>query len=264
MNLASYKAGNNFKTFVFVAALTGLLIAIGYLIGGASGLIVFAAIAVVFNFFIYWFSGPVALKTARAVEVSPQQDPELHEMIARLAERAGVPKPSVYVTPAEQPNAFATGRNPKHAAIAVTAGIRRALGPHARQLRVEPGFGVGSDTCHFGFKLERGCRLSRHARFLRGELTQRFGFELRLCLREPRFCRFFPEAFQIGSESGLRFRADPAHFGFERARRRVMRRTPRFLCGFVATFVGFALCLFLGATSLLGFDTQTFELGGEP
>jgi heat shock protein HtpX len=129
MNLASYKAGNNFKTFVFVAALTGLLIAIGYLIGGASGLIVFAAIAIVFNFAMYWFSGPLALKMSRAVPVSAQEQPELHLMIARLAERAGVPKPAVYMTPAEQPNAFATGRNPKHASIAVTAGIQRALGP---------------------------------------------------------------------------------------------------------------------------------------
>jgi heat shock protein HtpX len=129
MNLAQYKLGNQFKTFLFVAALTGLLIAIGYLIGGASGLIVFAAIAVVFNFVMYWFSGPIALKMSRAVPVSPEQAPELHRIIATLAGRAGVPKPAVYVTPAEQPNAFATGRNPKHAAIAVTAGIQRALGP---------------------------------------------------------------------------------------------------------------------------------------
>ena len=129
MNLASYKAGNAFKTFALVAALSGLLLAIGYLVGGASGLILFAAIAVVFNFVMYWFSGSIALKMSRAVEVSPQQEPELHAMIARLAERAGVPKPGVYVTPAEQPNAFATGRNPSHAAIAVTSGIQRALGP---------------------------------------------------------------------------------------------------------------------------------------
>ena len=107
MNLASYKAGNNFKTFVFVAALTALLVGIGYLIGGATGLIVFAAIAVVFNFVMYWFSGSLALKMSRAVEVSPEQEPELHQMIARLAGRAGVPKPGVYMTPAEQPNAFA-------------------------------------------------------------------------------------------------------------------------------------------------------------
>jgi heat shock protein HtpX len=132
MNLASYKAGNNFKTFLFVAALTGLLLAIGYLVGGAGGLIVFAAIAVVFNFVMYWFSGSIALKMSKAVEVSQAEAPELHRMIESLAGRAGVPKPRVYITPAEQPNAFATGRNPKHAAIAVTQGIQRALG--AREL----------------------------------------------------------------------------------------------------------------------------------
>ena len=129
MDLASYKAGNNLKTFVLVAALTGLLVAIGYLIGGASGLIVFALIAVVFNFVMYWFSGTIALKMSRAVPVSEQEAPELHRMIAGLAARAGVPKPAVYMTPAEQPNAFATGRSPKHAAIAVTQGIMQALPP---------------------------------------------------------------------------------------------------------------------------------------
>jgi len=129
MNLASYKAGNNVKTFLLVAALTGLLLAIGFLIGGAGGIAVFAVIAIVFNFAMYWFSGSMALKMSRAVEVSQAEEPELHRMIATLAERAGVPKPGVYITPAEQPNAFATGRNPKHAAIAVTAGIQRALSP---------------------------------------------------------------------------------------------------------------------------------------
>jgi heat shock protein HtpX len=129
MDLASYKAGNNFKTFVLVAALTGLLVAIGYLIGGASGLIVFALIAVVFNFVMFWFSGTIALKMSKAVPVSEQEAPELHRMIAGLAARAGVPKPAVYMTPAEQPNAFATGRSPKHASIAVTHGIMQALSP---------------------------------------------------------------------------------------------------------------------------------------
>jgi len=129
MNLASYKAGNNVTTFLLVAALTGLLLAIGFMIGGASGILVFAIIAVVFNFAMYWFSGKMALKMSRAVEVSEAEEPELHRMIATLAERAGVPKPGVYVTPAEQPNAFATGRNPKHASIAVTAGIMRTLSP---------------------------------------------------------------------------------------------------------------------------------------
>ena len=132
MNLASYKAGNNVKTFLLVAALTGLLLAIGFVIGGAGGLLVFAVIAVVFNFAMYWFSGKMALKMSRAAEVSEAEAPELHRMIATLAERAGVPKPGVYVTPSEQPNAFATGRNPKHAAIAVTQGIQRSLS--AREL----------------------------------------------------------------------------------------------------------------------------------
>ncbi|MBJ7455327.1 MAG: zinc metalloprotease HtpX [Thermoleophilia bacterium] len=132
MNLASYKAGNNVKTFLLVAALTGLLLAIGFVIGGTGGILTFAIIAVVFNFAMYWFSGKMALKMSRAVEVSEAEAPELHRMIATLAERAGVPKPGVYVTPAEQPNAFATGRNPKHAAIAVTQGIQRTLS--AREL----------------------------------------------------------------------------------------------------------------------------------
>jgi heat shock protein HtpX len=127
MNIAAQKARNQFKTFILVAALTGLLLVIGQVVGGASGLILFAAIAVVFNFAMYWFSGSMALKMSRAQPVTEAEAPELHAMIARLAQRAGVPKPGVYVTPAEQPNAFATGRNPQHAAIAVTQGIQHAL-----------------------------------------------------------------------------------------------------------------------------------------
>jgi heat shock protein HtpX len=132
MNLASYKAGNQVKTFMLVAALTALLLGIGYLVGGTGGIVLFAAIAIVFNFAMYWFSGPMALKMSRAVPVSEAEAPDLHRMIGTLAQRAGVPMPAVYVTPAEQPNAFATGRNPSHAAIAVTQGIQRVLGP--RQL----------------------------------------------------------------------------------------------------------------------------------
>jgi heat shock protein HtpX len=132
MNLASYKAGNQVKTFMLVAALTALLLGIGYLVGGTGGIVLFAAMAIVFNFAMYWFSGPMALKMSRAVPVSEAEAPDLHRMIGTLAQRAGVPMPAVYVTPAEQPNAFATGRNPSHAAIAVTQGIQRVLGP--RQL----------------------------------------------------------------------------------------------------------------------------------
>jgi heat shock protein HtpX len=129
MNVAAQKARNNFKTFILVAGLTGLLLVIGQLVGGANGLVLFAGIAVVFNFVMYWFSGTMALKMSRAVEVSEAEEPELHRMVAQLAQRAGVPKPKVYVTPADQPNAFATGRNPKHSAIACTQGIMRVLPP---------------------------------------------------------------------------------------------------------------------------------------
>jgi len=129
MNVGAQKAANTLKTFILLAALTALLLVIGGLIGGTSGIVLFAAIAVIFNLAMYWFSGPIALKMNHAQAVSEQEAPELHRMIAQLATRAGVPKPSVYMTPAEQPNAFATGRNPKHASIAVTQGIMRALSP---------------------------------------------------------------------------------------------------------------------------------------
>jgi heat shock protein HtpX len=129
MSLAAQKARNTLRTFVLLASLTGLLLVIGQLVGGRSGLILFAAIAIVMNFVMYWFSAPMALKMSKAVEVDETEAPELHRMVSDLAVRAGVPKPRVYMTPAEQPNAFATGRNPKHSAIAVTQGIVRALSP---------------------------------------------------------------------------------------------------------------------------------------
>jgi heat shock protein HtpX len=129
LSTSAIRARNFFKTSLLMAALTGLLVAFGYLIGGAAGLALFVGIAIVFNFAMYWFSGPMALKMSRAVPVGEAEAPELHRMVATLAQRAGVPKPGVYVTPSEQPNAFATGRNPQHAAIAVTQGIQRALTP---------------------------------------------------------------------------------------------------------------------------------------
>lgn len=129
MNLSSYKTGNALKTFIFLAALTGLFLVAGFLIGGASGLIIALVLAGGMNLAMYWFSAPMALKMARAKEVTPEEEPVLHQMVDRLAGRAGLPKPKVYVTPDQQPNAFATGRNPKHAAVAVTKGIQHALGP---------------------------------------------------------------------------------------------------------------------------------------
>ena len=129
MSITAQKSRNNVMTFVLVAGLTGLLLVIGKVVGGNNGLILFALFAVAMNIGMYWFSGPMALRMSHAVEVSESQEPALHQMIAELARRAGVPKPRVYVTPDEQPNAFATGRNPSHAAIAVTRGIQRVLPP---------------------------------------------------------------------------------------------------------------------------------------
>lgn len=129
MSLAAQKARNTFRTFILLGGLTALLLVIGQLVGGRGGLIFFAGIAVVMNLAMYWFSAPMALKMSRAVEVDETQAPELHRMVAQLAVRAGIPKPKVYVTPAEQPNAFATGRNPQNSAIAVTQGITQALSP---------------------------------------------------------------------------------------------------------------------------------------
>lgn len=127
MNPATRRASNTAKTFILMAALTALLVGVGQLVGGAQGMIIFAAFAVIANFAMYWWSAPMALKMSKAREVSEAEAPELHSMVAGLATRAGLPKPKLYVTPAEQPNAFATGRNPEHAAIAVTEGITRAL-----------------------------------------------------------------------------------------------------------------------------------------
>src|SRR3954451_13754976 len=114
------------RTWLLVAGLTGLLLAIGAALGG--GLLYIAVIlALVMNVGGYWFSDRVALKMSRAQPLGPGQAPGLHHAVAGLAQRAGVPMPRLYLIPSEQPNAFATGRNPQHAAIAVTEGLLRHL-----------------------------------------------------------------------------------------------------------------------------------------
>ncbi len=115
------------RTFILLAGLTGLLVVIGGLIGGIGGVVVFLAIGVAFNFAMYWFSDRLALRMSGAKPLDESDDPELFAMVASLARRAQLPMPRLYVIPQEQPNAFATGRNAKNAAIAVTAGIRRLM-----------------------------------------------------------------------------------------------------------------------------------------
>jgi heat shock protein HtpX len=124
---------NGLKTAILLGALTGLLVGLGYVIGG-QGLAIFAlVIAGVMNLATYWFSDKLALRMAGAREVTPQQEPLLHSLVEEVATLAGVPKPKVYIVQNESPNAFATGRNPQHAAVAATTGIMRIL--DRRELR---------------------------------------------------------------------------------------------------------------------------------
>jgi heat shock protein HtpX len=115
------------RTTILMATLGGLLVAIGYAIGGLQIASVFLVIALVMNGVSYWFSDKIALKMSGAKPVSEQEAPQLYQMVRELTTRADVPMPSLHVIPQEQPNAFATGRNPKHSAVAVTAGIMKLL-----------------------------------------------------------------------------------------------------------------------------------------
>jgi len=118
---------NGFRTTILLAVLTALLVWLGEIFGGRQGAVMALILAGGMNFFSYWFSDKIVLKMYGAQEVSPNDDPELHGLVQELATRAGLPMPKVYVIPEETTNAFATGRNPQHAAVAVTHGIRRIL-----------------------------------------------------------------------------------------------------------------------------------------
>ena len=115
------------RTTILMAALGGLLILIGAAIGGLKGASAFLVIALVMNFVAYWFSDKIALASAGAKPISESEAPQLYQMVRELTTRADLPMPRLYLIPSEQPNAFATGRNPKHAAVAVTAGITKLL-----------------------------------------------------------------------------------------------------------------------------------------
>ncbi len=118
---------NGLKTAVLLAALGGLLMAIGALLGGSTGLLIGAALGFVFVGGSYWFSDTIAIKAARAQPVTEQEMPDYYRIVRDLTTVADIPMPKLYVTPERQPNAFATGRSPDHAAVAVTAGILEAL-----------------------------------------------------------------------------------------------------------------------------------------
>ena len=118
---------NTFKTFTLLAGLAGLAIAVGGLLGGRSGLVVGLLLGLGIVGFSYWQSDKLALRAARARVVTAAEAPELHQMVSSLAARAGMPMPTVAISPSAQPNAFATGRNPSHAVVCVTDGLWQAL-----------------------------------------------------------------------------------------------------------------------------------------
>jgi heat shock protein HtpX len=116
---------NGMKTALLLGALSGLLLFLGEILGGQQGLVLAFGFAAVMNFVSYWFSDKIVLRMYRAKEVGP--DHPLYQLVSRLAHQANLPQPRVYVIPTPSPNAFATGRNPSHAAVAATQGILQIL-----------------------------------------------------------------------------------------------------------------------------------------
>src|SRR5574340_1600574 len=114
---------NNLKTTVLLAAMTGLLLAIGQLWGGQTGLVFALGLAAVMNLGSYFFSDKIAIATSGAQPISREEGPRIYQIVERLAAKANVPVPTIYMLPTDSPNAFATGRNPNHASVAVTRGI---------------------------------------------------------------------------------------------------------------------------------------------
>jgi heat shock protein HtpX len=122
---SNWKAG--LRTTLLLATLTGLLVVIGAVIGGPSTAATFLVIGLVLNLVMFWFSDKIALKMSKAQPLSEDEAPRLHQIVRELAFSANIPMPRLYMIPADQPNAFATGRSPKHSAVAVTRGITQLL-----------------------------------------------------------------------------------------------------------------------------------------
>ncbi|HEY3284523.1 MAG TPA: zinc metalloprotease HtpX [Armatimonadota bacterium] len=120
---------NGLKTTLLLGGLTGLLLVIGQALGGQQGMAIALVFAAVGNFAAYWFSDKMVLAQYRAQEVGPSDAPQLYHIVEGLCRKANLPMPKVYIVPDQQPNAFATGRDPDHAAVACTEGILRILGP---------------------------------------------------------------------------------------------------------------------------------------
>ena len=135
---------NNVKTFFLLMVMSGLLLVVGLALGGIPLMIVFLVLALFMNFGAYWFSDRIALKMAHAHPVTEQEDPELYNIVAEQAYNAGLPMPKVYEIDSDSPNAFATGRSPQKATVAVTTGIRQILN------REELGGVLAHEMAHVG------------------------------------------------------------------------------------------------------------------
>ncbi|MEO8457665.1 MAG: zinc metalloprotease HtpX [Chloroflexota bacterium] len=137
---------NNIKAVVLMVALSAILLVLGGALGGMTGLIIALIFAFAMNIGSYWFSDKIALKATGAKEVTPDQEPQLHRIVEEVSAMAGLPKPRVYVINNDSPNAFATGRNSKHAAVAATTGIMRIL--DERELKAVFGHELGHIRNH--------------------------------------------------------------------------------------------------------------------
>jgi heat shock protein HtpX len=137
---------NNVKTFFLFALLTAVLVGVGWVVGGFTGMIFFLVLAGVINFASFWFSDKLALKASGAHEVTAEEQPRLHAIVDEVAHLAMIPKPRVYVINNDTPNAFATGRSANHAAVAVTTGIMRIL--DEREMRGVLGHELGHIRNH--------------------------------------------------------------------------------------------------------------------
>lgn len=135
---------NTLKTFFLMMVMSALLLLVGAMLGGIGGIIIAFIIAIAMNFGAYWFSDRIALKMTHATAVTEVDDPELYSIVREQAEKAGLPMPQVFEIESESPNAFATGRNPNHATVAVTTGIRRILN------RQELGGVLAHEMAHVG------------------------------------------------------------------------------------------------------------------
>lgn len=118
---------NWFRTTLLFGVMTAIIVLIGNLIGGQQGMIFAFILAIGMNFFSYWFSDKIVLRMYRAMEATPRENPRIYDIVSQIAQRAALPMPRVYIIPEESPNAFATGRNPEHAVVAVTEGLLKLM-----------------------------------------------------------------------------------------------------------------------------------------